>query len=95
MSPGIDVDGWVPFVYFEGDLRPGSSPGSITFSPMVVFANSNTILVELGGTTAGTLHDQLTFTSATTPQVSWGGELSVQFINAYTPAAGDSFDILN
>ena len=49
-----------------GDLRPGSSPGSVTFSPMVVFANSNTILVELGGTAAGTLHDQLTFTSAAT-----------------------------
>ena len=82
-------------VYFVGDLRPGSSPGAVSISPQAVFAPSTTLVVEIGGTTAGTQHDKITFSSAATPQVAWDGTLAVTLINGFTPAAGQTFNILD
>ena len=82
-------------VYFEGDLRPGSSPGSVVITPQAVFSSSNTLVMEIGGRSAGTEHDKLTFASTYSPQVNWAGELALAFINGFTPAAGDAFDILD
>ena len=82
-------------IYFIGDLRPGSSPAVINFAPQVVFAPSNSLTMEIGGLAAGTQHDKLNFTHAGTPQVEWGGTLVVELINGFTPAAGQTFDVLD
>ncbi len=82
-------------IYFIGDLRPGSSPASISFAPQVVFAPSNALTLEIGGRSAGNRHDKLNFTHAGTPQVEWGGTLVVELINGFTPAAGQTFDVLD
>ena len=82
-------------IYFIGDLRPGNSPAAVTYAPQVIFAPSTALTLEIGGLTAGTQHDKLTFTHAATPQVEWGGALTVTLINGFTPAAGQSFDVLD
>jgi T5SS/PEP-CTERM-associated repeat protein len=46
-------------VFFEGDLRPGSSPGQVSFGGHVVLGTTARLESELLGTTAGTEHDQL------------------------------------
>lgn len=82
-------------IYFIGDLRPGNSPAAVTYAPQVIFAPSTALTLEIGGLTAGTQHDKLTFTHAATPQVEWGGTLTVTLINGFTPAAGQSFDVFD
>lgn len=82
-------------VYFEGDLRPGSSPAAVPFAPQVILASSNALTMEIGGLIAGTQHDKLTFTHAGTPQVEWGGALTVTLINGFVPTVGQSFDIFD
>jgi hypothetical protein len=47
--------------------------------------------IDLGGTTVGTQYDRLTVSGA----VNLDGTLLVQLINGYTPAAGDTFQILS
>ncbi len=46
-------------VFFEGDLRPGSSPGQVSFGGNVVLGTTARLESELLGTTAGPGHDQL------------------------------------
>ena len=82
-------------IYMEGGYSPGSSPASVSLAPQMVFTETNTLLIEIGGHTAGTEYDKLTFTHAASPQVSWGGTLTVALINGFAPAAGDVFDILD
>jgi fibronectin-binding autotransporter adhesin len=77
-------------VTFTGTYSPGLSPtiatvGSITLAP------TNTLLMEVGGTTAGGSYDQIQATDT----LSLGGTLAVSLINGFAPAAGSSFDILD
>ncbi len=37
-------------VYFEGDLRPGNSPGTVSFDGNVVLGTTSTTQIELGET---------------------------------------------
>ena len=46
-------------VFFEGDLRPGSSPAVVSFAGNVVLGTTARLESELLGTTVGTEHDQL------------------------------------
>jgi autotransporter-associated beta strand protein len=78
-----------------GVLAPGNSPGILT-AATVRFNTTSTIAgpvlsIELAGTTPGIQYDQLRVTSA----LSLGGTLAVTLINGFTPAAGNSFDILD
>ena len=82
-------------IYMEGGYSPGSSPASVSLAPQIVFTESNTLIMEIGGLTAGTQHDKLTFTHAAAPQVTWGGTLAVTLVNGFTPAAGNVFDVLD
>ena len=45
--------------FFEGDLSPGSSPGTMSFDGDIVLGVTSTTKIELGGTTAGEQHDHL------------------------------------
>jgi hypothetical protein len=47
--------------------------------------------MELGGTTLGTAYDHITDSGSLT----LGGVLNVSLINSFTPAAGQSFDLLD
>jgi hypothetical protein len=47
--------------------------------------------IDIGGTTAGTLFDQLNITGAAT----LSGTLNLDLINAFTPVVGEMFDIIN
>jgi hypothetical protein len=56
--------------------------------------NQNTLgklLIELGGTTVGTLYDRLSVTGL----VMLNGTLDVKLINSFNPAVGSAFDILD
>ncbi|GAA4439439.1 hypothetical protein GCM10023091_21580 [Ravibacter arvi] len=71
-----------------GSLSPGESPGALGFTSGL--ANQGTLVMEIGGTVAGTGYDQVktgTFTA--------GGSLSVSLINGFTPALGDAFILVD
>ena len=77
-------------VSFTGTYSPGLSPtiatvGSITLAP------ASTLLMEVGGTTAGGSFDEIQASGT----LSLGGTLVVSLINSFNPAAGNSFDILD
>jgi T5SS/PEP-CTERM-associated repeat protein len=76
--------------YFEGDLRPGASPGVMAFQGDVYFTPTLTAELELGGTAAGDEYDVLDFEN-----VQLDGLLEVVLIDGYDPQLGDTFDILN
>ncbi|WP_051349993.1 DUF4347 domain-containing protein [Dyadobacter alkalitolerans] len=71
-----------------GTLAPGESPGTLAFASE--FANTGTLLVEIGGTTAITGYDQFQSGPFTA-----GGTITVSFINGFTPALGDAFILLD
>ncbi|MAE62322.1 MAG: hypothetical protein CMJ49_13320 [Planctomycetaceae bacterium] len=81
--------------FFEGDLAPGASPAAVRFGGNVVLGPFSKTLIELGGTTPGTQHDQLDVTGT----LSAGGTLTVTLIDTgggtLDPQAGDVFDIFN
>jgi T5SS/PEP-CTERM-associated repeat protein len=77
--------------YFEGDLCPGSSPGELDFGGDVVFGPFSSLQIELGGMLIGDEHDCLNVAGVLT----LSGTLDVALIGDFTPAGGDTFDILN
>jgi hypothetical protein len=77
-------------VYFESDITPGSSPGLATIGGNVHLGDLATYQVELAGS-AGTQYDKLDVNGA----LALGGALNVSLINGFTPAVGNSFDILD
>ena len=69
-----------------GTLAPGESPGALAFTDLT---NTGSLVMEIGGTTAGTDYDQVQ-----TDTFNAGGDLSVSFINGFTPALGDAFELV-
>jgi hypothetical protein len=91
-----DVSGAGPFtgggtVELDGDLKPGNSPANVSFSGNVVIAPTAGTDIELAGTTKGSNYDSLTVAG----NVSLGGTLNVLLIDGFTPAAGQSFNIMS
>jgi hypothetical protein len=78
-------------LHFEDDLSPGASPASVTFTNHVTFGPSAITRIELGGTSPGTQYDQLHVNGT----LELDGTLQISLINGFTPAAGNSFDILD
>ncbi len=76
-----------------GALSPGLSPGILNITG--TFANTGTMNIEIGGTGGAGVnpngHDQLLVSGAATI----GGTLNVTLTNAFAPAAGNSFLILD
>lgn len=75
-------------VFFEGDLRPGNSPGQVVFEGSVSLGNTATAEIEIAGTGAGQF-DQLIIAG----DCSIGGSLAVVPIDGYVLQAGDEFTI--
>ena len=76
-------------VTITGTFSPGFSPAAVSLGSVIYAAGSATV-VELGGTIAGTQHDQLNHSGRAT----LGGTLNVQLINGFQPARGDTFTII-
>jgi T5SS/PEP-CTERM-associated repeat protein len=78
-------------VNFEGDLKPGNSPASISFGGNMALGVDAALKMELGGLTAGSQYDQVTVAG----NVTLDGVLQILLISGFTPSAGNSFDLLN
>lgn len=88
-------------ITFGGAYSPGNSPAIVTISPQIVFTPSNVLTMEIGGPNPGpgtpldNGYDKLIFTSAATPQVTWGGTLVIELFNGFSPAVGSEFDLFD
>jgi len=77
--------------YFESIYSPGNSPGEVAIERDVVFAASSTLIMELGGETAGAEYDHLDIGG-----LLWAnGTLDIQLINDFNPTLGDTFDLFD
>ena len=75
----------------SGVVNPGTTgAGTLTVNGNGTFNAGSTALFQLGGATAGQF-DKLSLSGTLTA----GGTLDVDLINGFTPAAGNSFDILD
>lgn len=73
-----------------GSVGPGNSPGTLTVNGDFVFGDSATFDVELAGPIAGTGYDVMDVSGE-----AWlDGTLAVSLLDGFTPAAGQSFDVL-
>ena len=103
--PGSTLTGAADFggsgpLNIAGNYSPGTASGAnqttdVTFAQNMTFYGSTNIILEIGGTTPGTQHDQLTFNGPGTPHVTWNGALTVVLINGFIPQRGDTFDLFN
>ena len=76
--------------FFEGDLAPGSSPGTMSFGGDVVLGTASTTQIELGGTVAGE-YDQLDISGS----ISLASTLDTILIDNFSPGLGDMFTIIS
>jgi hypothetical protein len=77
-------------VFNGGTIDPGSSPSTLAIGALTTQAEGK-IQIDLAGTTPGTQYDQLHVTGALT----LAGTLQVSLAGGFTPAAGNSFDVLD
>ncbi|HVT27951.1 MAG TPA: dockerin type I domain-containing protein [Lacipirellulaceae bacterium] len=78
-------------ITFAGNFAPGASPASVSFDSSVALGDHNALSIELGGTVAGNQFDRLVVGG----NLAMGGSLDVSLIDSFSPAAGNSFDILD
>jgi hypothetical protein len=90
LSGYIKGTGTFTNVVFTGTYSPGLSP-TIASVGNISLASTNTLIMELGGTTAGSGYDQIQASGT----LALGGTLNVSLINGFTPASGTSFDLLD
>jgi len=74
-----------------GTVSPGNSPGVMEVDGVYSQGAAGTLLIEIGGTESGIMHDLFQVTG--TAQLA--GTLEVALIDGFQPAAGDTFDILD
>lgn len=74
----------------RGTLSPGASPGHLTIDGDLVLDPAGKLVLDVGGTSAGTEYDQL----AVNGMVTLGGTLEINLINGYVPAIGSTFHSL-
>ena len=73
-----------------GQIYPGNSPGIFNVTGAYTQEAGSTYSAEIGGTTAGTGFDQVNATGA----VTLGGTLKVRLVNGFTPAVGQTFQLV-
>jgi fibronectin-binding autotransporter adhesin len=73
-----------------GALAPGNGTGSVTITGNYAQAAGGSLLAELGGTTQGSQYDSVAIAGA----AHLDGMLDVSLVGGFTPAAGDSFELL-
>ncbi len=71
-----------------GTVAPGTSAGRLTVNGN--YAQAGALAIEIGGTTAGTQHDQLVVSG----QATLGGTLNLSLISGFMPSVGDTFQII-
>jgi hypothetical protein len=76
-------------VVFSGTHAPGLSPAAVS-GGNVTYSDSATLVIELGGTTAGSEFDQINSDGT----VNLDGTLEVALINNFDPLPGQTFDII-
>lgn len=77
-------------VEVHGALAPGESPGMMTIDGDLNLAPGGRLVIEIGGTGAGTEYDVLNVTGT----ANLAGTLEIQLLDGFTPGAGDAFDFL-
>ena len=80
-------------VTVRGNLAPGSSPGVLSVTGSVTYANGSTLEIEIGGAERGIDYDVVDASGAIT--VASGATLSVSLIDDFAPVMGDEFDIMD
>ena len=75
--------------YIERYLRPGLSPGTMSFAGDVVLDSEATLQIEIAGDDPGE-HDLLDVDGLLT----LGGTLQIEFIDGFVPQNGDTFEFL-
>ena len=74
-----------------GSVRPGlGGPGILSITGNYPAAATESLHIELGGTTPGSQYDQL----AVSGSAALSGALHVSLINGFTPALGDTFTVM-
>jgi hypothetical protein len=76
--------------YFEGDLKPGASPGEMTFGGNVIFGSGASLEAELAGDAAGQ-YDSIDVAG----DLALSGTLNIVLIEGFDPELNDTFDILD
>ncbi len=79
--------------FIDGDLRPGNSPGVVSFGGDLVLDGLSRLFIDIGGTTPGNgpgNHDQVNVVG----NASLGGQLILSPFNGFVPASGDKFVII-
>ena len=77
-------------VTFAGGYLPGHSPDAVNFQNLTL-TGTNTLFMELGGTTPDSQYDQLLVGGV----LNLSGTLSVSLSNSFQPTAGNLFDLFN
>jgi T5SS/PEP-CTERM-associated repeat protein len=77
-------------VNFTGTFSPGLSPTILSVGNVALSATS-TIVLEIGGATAGGGYDQIQSSGA----LAFDGTLQVSLIGGFTPVAGQSFNLFD
>jgi hypothetical protein len=81
-------------VLFSDGFSPGNSPATVSFEN-VIFDDSSTLTLEIGGDGAGDEHDQIVVTGS----AQLNGTLVVDFIDLgqgeFVPSAGDVFQLFS
>jgi fibronectin-binding autotransporter adhesin len=78
-------------VYIEGDLRPGASPGEVSFDGDLVLGGASRLVAELAGTAPGSQYDVLDVGGS----LALAGTLDVNLLYGFQPQPGQMFDILD
>ncbi|UCG87535.1 MAG: hypothetical protein JSW71_03035, partial [Gemmatimonadota bacterium] len=73
---------------FEGDVKPGTSPGRLNITGDMPQGSQSTITVDLEGTAVGTGYDQLNVSGLATLD----GDLNINW--GFTPSVGATFTVL-
>lgn len=77
-------------VHFSARFSPGLSAAAVSLENFTIDSTA-TLAMELGGTTRGGQYNALVSSGS----VSLGGTLNVSLIGGFTPAVGNTFDILD
>ena len=77
-------------VNFTGTFSPGLSPTILSVGS-ISLSDTSTLVMELGGTAAGSGYDQIQSSGT----ITFDGTLQVSIINGFTPTAGQSFNLFD
>lgn len=76
-------------VNFAGSFLPGHSPALVNVQN-ITFADTNTLIMELGGLTRGSQYDAINASGT----VALGGTLDLKLINGFVPQTGNQFNLI-